>query len=59
MPWNKLLRSGDVPKEGDEPGFSYVINESDTNLREGYIQYASGIAASKDTSLFTYMLLLK
>lgn len=59
MPWSKLLRPDDKPKEGDMLGYSFVINESDTEVREGYIQYASGIAAAKDTSLFTYMMLLK
>ncbi len=59
MPWSKLLRPGDKPKEGDMLGYSFVINEGDSDKREGYIQYASGIAATKDTSLFTYMMLLK
>ena len=59
MPWNKLLRPGDQPKVGDMLGYSFVINEADTDKRDGYIQYASGIASGKDTSLFTYMMLLK
>lgn len=59
MPWNKLLREGDQPKAGDMLGYSFVINEADTDKRDGYIQYASGIASGKDTSLFTYMMLLK
>lgn len=59
MPWNKLLRENDQPKMGDMLGYSFVINEADSDKREGYIQYASGIASGKDTSLFTYMLLLK
>ena len=55
MPWSALLKPGDKPKAGEYLGFSYVINETDSGEREGWIEYAGGIAESKDTSLFTYM----
>lgn len=55
MPWSALLKPGNKPKAGEYLGFSYVINETDSGEREGWIEYAGGIAESKDTSLFTYM----
>lgn len=59
IPWDKLLRPGDKPKEGEPLGFSYVINETDSGERQGWIEFAGGIAESKDTSLFSYMTLIK
>ena len=59
MPWRALLEEGDNPKEGDKLGYSFLFNESDTETRDGWIEYASGIAGSKDVSLFTYMTLIK
>lgn len=59
MPWSKLLRPGDKPAEGQQVGFSYVINETDSGTRQGWIEYSGGIAESKDTSLFSYMTLIK
>lgn len=59
VPWNKMLRPGDKVKEGERLGYSFLFNEADSDLREGWIEYASGIGESKDTSLFTYMILLK
>ena len=59
IPWEGFLLPGQRPKEGDKLGFSYMINESDGGNRNGWIEYASGIGATKDTSLFTWLTLLK
>ena len=59
IPWEGFLLPGQHPKEGDKLGFSYMINESDGGNRNGWIEYASGIGATKDTSLFTWLTLLK
>lgn len=59
IPWEGFLLPGQQPKEGDKLGFSYMINESDGGNRNGWIEYASGIGATKDTSLFTWLTLLK
>lgn len=59
IPWSELLRKGDQPKEGDLLGFSYLVNDNDGGGRRGWIEYASGIGQAKDTSLFTYMTLIK
>jgi len=62
MPWESILRPTDpTPQAGDLLGFSYVVNENDNTAagRLGWVEYASGIAASKDSSLFSYMRLLK
>ena len=59
MPWNSLLRPGDQPKEGDLLGYSFLFNENDGSGRCGWIEYASGIGLTKDTTLFTYLKLIK
>ncbi len=59
IPWNGFLLPGQRPNEGEKLGFSYMINESDGGDRNGWIEYASGIGAVKDTSLFTWLTLLK
>ena len=59
IPWEKLLRKGDKPKEGDKLGYSFLFNDSDDEVRKGWIEYASGIGEIKDTSLFTYMTLIR
>ncbi len=40
-------------------GFSMIVNDNDGNGRKGWIEYASGIARAKDTSLFTYLSIAK
>lgn len=59
IPWSELLADGEQPKEGEKVGFSFVFNETDAGLREGWIEYAGGIAETKNAQLFTYMTLLK
>ncbi len=54
-----FLLPGQRPKEGDKLGLCIMINESDGGNRNGWIEYASGIGATKDTSLFTWLTLLK
>lgn len=59
IPWDKLLMPGQMPKMGDRLGFSFLVNDNDGNGRRGWIEYASGIGESKDTTLFTYLKLIK
>ncbi len=59
IPWKALLLPGQVPKEGDEMGYSFLINEDDGDGRVGWIEYASGIGRSKNTALFTVLKLIK
>jgi len=59
MRWDKLLTPNDKPKEGDVLGYSFLFNESDEGVRSGWIEYASGIGEMKDTTLFTYLKLIK
>ena len=50
---------GQQPKLGDKLGFSFLVNDNDGNGRRGWIEYASGIGESKNTTLFTYLKLIK
>ena len=59
IPWKNLLLPNQQPKEGDTLGYSFLINEDDGEGRNGWIEYASGIGLSKDTSLFTVLKLIK
>ncbi|MDD6483257.1 MAG: sugar-binding protein [Clostridiales bacterium] len=59
IPWEGFLLPNQQPKENDKLGFSYMINESDGGARNGWIEYASGIGSAKDTTLFTWLTLLK
>lgn len=59
IPWKNLLLPNQQPKEGDTLGYSFLINEDDGEGRKGWIEYASGIGLSKDTSLFTVLKLIK
>ncbi len=53
MPWKSLLKPGQQVESGDVLGFSYVINDSDAELRQGWIEYTEGIAGTKNSTLFT------
>lgn len=59
IPWEALLMPGQKPKLGDRLGFSFLVNDNDGGGRRGWIEYASGIGESKDTTLFTYLKLIK
>lgn len=56
IPWSVILPQN--IKEFDPNraiGFSLLVNDDDGSGRRGWIEYASGIGASKNTSLFTYL----
>lgn len=59
IPWSSLLKPGDQPKEGNSLGFSAMVNDNDGTGRRGWLEYASGIGESKDTSLFTAIKLIR
>ncbi|MCR4718659.1 MAG: hypothetical protein K5768_03410 [Firmicutes bacterium] len=59
IPWNVLLLSGQKPTSGENMGYSFLINEDDGDGRVGWIEYASGIGRSKNTSLFTILEFIK
>ena len=54
IPWSRLGRF-----DSDDRLFStaLIVNENDEGARAGYIEWGSGIALSKDSSLFNPMLL--
>lgn len=59
IPWSSLLKSGQNPIEGNSLGFSAMVNDNDGGGRKGWLEYASGIGETKDTSLFTAIKLIK
>jgi len=59
IPWKKLLRENDEIKENSMLGYSFLFNDNDGNGRRGWIEYAGGIGSGKDTTLFTYIKLIK
>lgn len=59
VPWKKLLREKDEIKENAMLGYSFMFNDNDGNGRRGWIEYAGGIGSGKDTTLFTYIKLIK
>ncbi len=59
IPWSSLLKTGQNPVEGNSLGFSAMVNDNDGTGRRGWLEYASGIGETKDTSLFTAIKLIK
>lgn len=62
MPWADITGKDDfVPKAGQRIGFSILWNDNDNdgNGRKGWLEYASGIGASKNRDLFTYLYLVR
>ncbi len=56
LPWSEILPKGVTKPSADAKlGFSLLINDNDGSGRRGWIEYASGIGLTKDTSLFTYL----
>lgn len=58
IPWEQLLPLGTKIAENDIIGFSVIANEDDGKGRDGWIQYMSGIGASKDALEFGDVILL-
>lgn len=52
IPWSQLLPDGKPPAEEKPLGFSMLLNDNDASGRRGWIQYMSGIGASKKPNLF-------
>ena len=47
------------PFPRDSVFFSIIVNENDLNGREGWLEFAPGIGARKDPSLFTSVIVIK
>ena len=60
MPWKDIVGIDDwKPIAGEKLGFSVLWNDNDGDGREGWMEYASGVGRSKDSSLFTYLNIFK
>lgn len=53
IPWTSLLGEGNQPKANEEVKYSYLVNDNDGSGRRGYLEYAGGIGAGKNTTLYT------
>ena len=60
IPWREIISKDEkTPGSGDVMGFSMLVNDNDGTGRRGWMEYASGIGSFKDSSLFTYIELIK
>lgn len=55
IPWDELIAGECDFKQLERIGFSMLVNDNDGAGRKGFIEYASGIGQTKDTSLFTFL----
>ncbi|AEE97260.1 OmpL47-type beta-barrel domain-containing protein [Mahella australiensis] len=55
--WSDILPTGMTPKSGTDLGFSLLVNDNDETGRRGWIEYMSGIGASKDPTLYGDLIL--
>lgn len=58
-PWDKVLSPGDEINAGDVLKFAFIVNDNDGSGRRGWIEYASGIGETKNSALFTNLMLVK
>ena len=58
-PWSEILQPGFVPSTDRTYRFSVMINENDGTGRKGWMEYNSGIGASKQVDLFGTLKLYK
>ncbi len=60
IPWREIIPNDDpLPQAGEKLGFSMLVNDNDGEGRKGWIEYASGIGSTKDTTQFTNIMLIK
>ncbi len=49
IPWEEI---GVRPRAGLQMGFSWMVNDSDTGWRDGWVEWTGGMGKTKDASLF-------
>lgn len=59
LPWSEVKVNKPDFNQINEIGFSMLVNDNDGNGRKGWIAYADGIGKTKDTSLFTFLKIIK
>ena len=59
VPWKEITANSIDFDTLSKIGFSMLVNDNDGQGRKGWIEYGSGIGKSKDTSLFTFLNVLK
>ena len=60
IPWEQIVGiKGWHPESGQHLKFSMLWNDNDGAGRKGWIEYASGIGATKDNRLFTSLLFIE
>lgn len=59
IPWDSIYYDDYKVFEGQKMKFSLLVNDNDTGERRGWIEYNSGIGASKNIELFGSLELIK
>ena len=59
LPWTEIRPDGVDINELEQVGFSMLVNDNDGGGRKGWAEYGSGIGKTKDTSLFTFLSIVK
>lgn len=59
IPWSEITNKDINLDLLEKVGFSMLINDNDGAGRKGWIEYASGIGKAKDTTLFTFLNVIK
>lgn len=59
IPWDSIYYEDYKVYEGQKMKFSLLVNDNDTGERRGWIEYNSGIGASKNIELFGSLELVK
>lgn len=59
IPWGEITNKKVNLDLLEKIGFSMLVNDNDGAGREGWVEYASGIGKTKDTTLFTFLNVIK
>lgn len=59
VPWSEITAKDIDFDSLKSIGFSMLVNDNDGAGRKGWIEYGSGIGKTKDTSLFTFLNVIK
>ena len=58
VPWEEIVPEGASFDHSRPLGFSLLVNDVDSGSGRGWMEYASGIASGKDSTLFTFLKLV-
>ena len=59
IPWSEIIPNKENINHARPLGFSMLVNDNDGTGRRGWMEYASGIGQTKNSTLFTYLKLVE